>query len=203
MKWPVTLSEGAVTLRGLRYRDAGAWREIRTRNAAWLRPWEGTLPIVRQADADVPATFGQMVRRQRLEARQGRALPWAITVDGRLAGQLTVGGITYGSLRGGHVGYWIDERVAGRGIMPMAVAMACDYCFDVLELHRLEINIRPENTASRRVVEKLGLRNEGLSPSYLHIDGDWRDHMRFAVVAGEFPMGLLTHLRATRHAERE
>lgn len=200
MSWPVTLTSGEVRLRPLRLRDARAWRELRRRNLEWLKPWEGTLPAG-AAVGEVPTTFGHMVRRQKADGRAGRALPWAIEVDDRLAGQLTVGGITYGSLRGAYIGYWIDEACAGRGIMPTAVALACDYCFDVLKLHRLEINIRPENSASRRVVEKLGFRQEGMSPSYLHIDGQWRDHLRFAVVEGEYPDGVLSALVRLRHAE--
>jgi ribosomal-protein-alanine N-acetyltransferase len=135
-----------------------------------------------------------MVRRMRREAREGRTLPWALCVDGRLAGQVTVGGIAWGSLRSAYIGYWIDEAVAGRGIMPRAVAMAIDHCFDALHLHRVEINIRPENAASLRVVEKLGLRPEGDRPAYLHIDGDWRDHVTFVVLAGEFPEGMRARL---------
>ena len=110
-------------------------------------------------------------------------------------GQITVGGISWGSLRAGYIGYWIDREVAGRGIMPTAVAMACDHCFDVLRLHRIEINIRPENTASLRVVEKLGLRREGERAAYLHINGAWRDHITFVVYAGDFPDGVLSHYR--------
>jgi ribosomal-protein-alanine N-acetyltransferase len=77
------------------------------------------------------------------------------------------------------VGYWIDSAVAGRGIMPIAVAMALDYCLGVLHLHRVEVSIRPQNQSSLRVAEKLGLRREGDRPAFLHIDGDWRDHVIF------------------------
>ena len=191
-----TISEGDITLRLIRQRDAGAWREVRRRNREWLQPWEASLPPEASLITDVPATFGQMVRSMRKDARAGRALPWAILVDGRLAGQLTVGGITYGSLRSAYIGYWIDQDLAGRGIMPAAVAMACDYCFDNVRLHRIEINIRPENAASLRVVDKIGLRKEGDRPKYLHIDGDWRDHVTHVVTAGEFPEGVLARLRA-------
>jgi len=79
--------------------------------------------------------------------------------------------------------------------MPTAVAMALDHCFDVLRLHRVEINIRPENAASLRVVEKLGLRREGERAAYLHIDGDWRDHVTFVVYAGDMPGGVLAAYR--------
>jgi ribosomal-protein-alanine N-acetyltransferase len=201
VNWSPTVSDGGITLRLIRQRDAGEWREVRRRNRDWLQPWEASLPPEASLITDVPATFGQMVRRMRKDARAGRALPWAIIADGRFVGQLTVGGITYGSLRSAYIGYWIDKDVAGRGIMPAAVAMACDFCLDVLRLHRVEINIRPENMASLRVVEKIGLRKEGERPKYLHIDGDWRDHVTYVVMSGEFPDGVLHHFRA-RHAER-
>jgi ribosomal-protein-alanine N-acetyltransferase len=131
-----------------------------------------------------------MVRRLRAEASQGRVMPFVITYRDRLVGQLTVGSITWGSLRGGHIGYWIDREFAGRGITPTAVALATDHCFSI-GLHRIEVNIRPENVASRRVAEKLGFRAEGLRPSYLHIDGDWRDHLAFALTGEEIPGGVL------------
>ena len=195
--WPARLQEGPIVLRPLRLRDASAWREVRTRNARWLRPWEATVPL---SDRDVPHTYGAMVRRLRSEAREGRALPFALTYEGAFVGQVTVGGISRGSLMGGYIGYWIDERMAGRGIMPTAVAMATDHCFDAVGLHRIEINIRPENAASLRVVEKLGFRYEGIRQRYLHIDGDWRDHSTYALLSEEVPEGLLARWRATRVA---
>ena len=193
--WPARLREGRIELRPLRLRDATAWREVRTRNARWLRPWEATLPL---AEHDAPTTYGAMVRRLRAEAREGRSLPFALTVDGAFAGQVTIGGIARGSLLSAYIGYWIDQRVAGRGIMPTAVAMATDHCFREVGLHRVEINIRPENTASLRVVEKLGFRAEGLRERYLHIDGDWRDHLTFALCAEDVPEGLLSRWLSSR-----
>ena len=86
------------------------------------------------------------------------------------------------------------EAVAGRGVMPTAVALAVDHCFRTVGLHRIEVCIRPENAPSRRVVEKLGFREEGLRPRYLHIDGAWRDHLVFALTAEEVPGGLLQPL---------
>lgn len=200
MTWPATLTEfdpsgTRITLRPLRMRDRAAWVEVRSRNEHWLRPWDATVPPTSGWQSDVPASFRTMVRRLRKEAREGRMLPWAIEVDGRFDGQLTVGGIAYGSYRGAHIGYWIDSRLAGRGIVPTAVAMALDYCFDVLELHRVEINIRPQNVASLRVVAKLGIRQEGYRPAYLHINGEWHDHLVYVAMQGEFPAGVLEHFR--------
>jgi ribosomal-protein-alanine N-acetyltransferase len=188
-----------LTLRALRRRDARAWREVRARNADWLGPWEATVP---PGSDEVVPTFAQMAARFRQEARQGRTLAWVMTLDRRLVGQVTVGGITLGSLRAASIGYWIDSRVAGRGLTPMAVAMAADYCYRVLGLHRLEIVIRPENVASLRVVDKLGFRHEGFRPAYLHIDGGWRDHVVFTLNSEEAPASLVERLAAGHRAGR-
>ena len=197
-RWPVTLSHGPISLRPMRYRDQGEWERVRRANYAWLRPWEATLPSGSRA---VPSSYTALVRSLKQQAREGRMLPWLIFYEpepvrgqpaqAQLAGQLTVSGIVGGSASWGQVGYWVDERFAGRGIVPTAVAMAVDYCFDALALHRIEIAIRPENEKSLRVVNKLGFRPEGLRPRYLHIDGDWRDHLVFALNAEEVPEGML------------
>lgn len=192
-----TLSYGPIGLRGIRFRDANAWRAVRSRNRSWLTQWDATSPL---GSIDVPPTFAAMVRTLKSEARGGRTLPWVITYEDRLVGQLTVGGIALGSLRSAHTGYWIDQQFAGRGVVPTAVALATDYCFFTLGLHRMEINLRPENTASRRVVEKLGFRYEGLRERYLHIDGDWRDHLTFALTAEEVPGGLANRYLGGAHA---
>jgi ribosomal-protein-alanine N-acetyltransferase len=188
----VVLRDGAVVLRPLRMRDASAWLESRRRNVEWLRRWEATPPSGPAVFGASPAVFTAMVRRLRAEARRGNALPFVIEVDGSFAGQLNVAGIVRGSLYSASIGYWVDERVAGRGVMPTSVALAVDYCFfGPVDLHRIEVNIRPENAASRRVVEKLGFRDEGLRRRFLHIDGDWRDHLSFALVKEDAPYGLL------------
>ena len=105
-------------------------------------------------------------------------------------------GIAYGAARWARAGYWVGERWAVRGVAPTALALAADYLFGTLRLHRLEVAIRPENQKSIRVAEKLGLRYEGLRARYLHVDGEWRDHLMFAIHAEEVgPGGLLGRLR--------
>ena len=193
--WPVTLRHEAVILAPLRHRDGAAWERVRRINAEWLRPWEATLP---PGSEPGPTTYAGLVRSLTKQARDGRMLPWLVWYEptggrgrGRLAGQLTVSGIVGGSASWGQIGYWVDQGLAGRGIIPTAVALATDYCFGVMNLHRVEIAIRPENVRSLRVVAKLGFRPEGLRPRYLHIDGEWRDHLVFALNAEEVPEGLL------------
>lgn len=201
--WPVQLTHGQVVLRPLRRRDQRDWDQVRAYNRDWLHPWEATLP---PGGEPGPPTFGALVKLLDRQARQGFGLPWALgwnpegadPARSRLVGQVTVTGIARGSARFGQIGYWVDRRLAGRGLVPTGVALATDFCFGPLRLHRIEIAIRPENGNSLRVVQKLGFRHEGLRPRYLHINGDWRDHEVFALHAEEVPEGLLARWEASR-----
>lgn len=177
---------GPVAIRLVRARDARPLQNELLSNRAWLRPWEATSP-------DGPVSFDMRVGVRRLlqQYRDGTGVPLVMEYGGEVAGQLNVWGIARGSLSSATIGYWVGERFAGRGITPAAVALATDLCFTDLRLHRMEICIRPENRASLRVVEKLGFRYEGLRRKYIHIDGDWRDHFAFALVADEVPRGVL------------
>lgn len=184
------LRDGAITLRPIRRRDQRAWFEVRGRNQEWLGRWDGTAPD----PSAIPRSFAAMVREHLSAARAGRMMPFVIEYDGKFVGAITVNNIVWGSAYFASVGYWIDQAVAGRGIMPRAVAMVIDHCFFVVGLHRIEISIRPENAASVRVVEKLGIPEVGYSPRYLHIDGAWRDHRMFAITVEDARNGLLSHL---------
>ena len=181
-----TLREGDITLRPIRARDAKPLERVLLANRGWLRQWEATFP----GGGSFIDTRGS-IRNLLAHARAGHALPFVIEFDGDLVGQLNVSSITFGSLSSATIGYWVAQEVAGRGITPTAVALATDYCFDVLRLHRMEICIRPENAASLRVVEKLGFRYEGLRRRFIHINGEWRDHFAFALVTEEVPRGVL------------
>ncbi len=132
----------------------------------------------------------------------GTAFPFALTYDGRFVGQVTVGSIVRGSAGTAYVGYWIEARYAGFGIMPTALALVVDHCFGPAGLHRIEANIRPENVASRRVVEKLGFREEGMRLRYLHVDGAWQDHVSYAITKEDVPFGLLARWRAAGGLDR-
>ena len=185
------LTHGEITLRPLSIQDSGAWREVRARNADWLKPWDATVP---PGWRQRPKTFRSLTRHLGRLARSGQAMPFAIVFRGRFVGQLTVNNIVRGSAQFASMGYWIDSSVAGEGIVPASVAIAIDHCFTTAGLHRIEIAIRPENTNSLRVVEKLEIREVGFAPRFLHIDGEWRDHRIFAVTVEECPGGMLARL---------
>ncbi|MBF4763580.1 GNAT family N-acetyltransferase [Nocardioides islandensis] len=190
--WPATLHQGSVTVRPLSRADAQAWKAARRSNADWLRPWDATVP---PGGAERPSSFRQLVRRLDRLARSGMCMPFAIDVDGRFAGQVTVNNIVRGSAQFASVGYWLDRAYAGRGVMPLAVAMVIDHCFTTARLHRIEIAIRPENTNSLRVVEKLGMAEYGYAPRFLHIDDAWRDHRLYAVTVEEVSGRMVDRLK--------
>ncbi|MDQ0893017.1 GNAT family N-acetyltransferase [Agromyces ramosus] len=188
-----TLRDGDVTLRPIRARDAKPLERVLLANRSWLRQWEATYP-----GGGSFIDTRSSIRNLLAHARSGNALPFVIEHDGRLVGQLNVSSITFGSLSSATIGYWVAQDVAGRGITPTAVGLATDHCFEVLHLHRMEICIRPENAPSLRVVEKLGFRYEGLRRRFIHINGEWRDHFAFALVAEEVPHGVLQRWRDGR-----
>jgi ribosomal-protein-alanine N-acetyltransferase len=189
--WPARLTHGEVTLRPLAMSDRDDWRSARQRNADWLTPWDATVP---PGGESRPTTFRQLVRRLNAMARAGTTYPFAVDVSESFAGQLTVNNIVRGSAQFASMGYWLDQQYAGRGVMPTAVALAIDHCFTTAGLHRIEIAIRPENSNSLRVVEKLGIREIGFAPKFLHIDGAWRDHRIYAITVEECPEGMLARL---------
>ena len=128
--WPVSARARRVAVRPLRARDAVAWSEVRIRNEAWLSPWEGrnpALPVGSWSERHSPAVFAAMLRGLRKEARAGRSLPFAVTVGGTLAGQVTVNSVVRGAFHSASVGYWVDERLAGRGVLPTALALVVDH----------------------------------------------------------------------------
>ena len=181
-------------LHPLRRRDAAEWSRIRRVNESWLSPWEPSHGLPWEA-RHTPAAYRTMRRAVTRRARQGTSLPFAVRVDGRLAGQVTLDNIVRGAVRSGYLGYWIDREVAGRGVASLAVALVCDHAFGPVGLHRVEADIRPENLPSRRLVERLGFQQEGLLRRYLDIDGDWRDHFAYALLAEDLPGGVLAHWR--------
>ncbi len=121
-------------------------------------------------------------------------LPFVIEYQGRLVGQLTVAGITWGSTRSGHIGYWVDQSVAGRGVMPTAVAMVTDHCFRTVGLHRIEVCIRPENGPSRRWW-RTGFRGGRALGRAICTSTGPGGTISFALTAEEVPEGLLGRWR--------
>ncbi|MBB5910503.1 GNAT family N-acetyltransferase [Actinoalloteichus hymeniacidonis] len=185
--WPARLSglvvpAGTVTLRTPRLWDGPEWSQIRLAERDHLETWEPSAPEGWEQRNTLLSWPGQWGAMRRL-ARHGSTLPFAILVDGRFVGQITVGNIVRGALCSGWVGYWVSRTMTGGGVGTAALAMVVDHCFGAAELHRLEATVRPDNAASLRILEKVGFRREGLFERYLYVAEMWRDHLCLAITA--------------------
>ena len=170
-----------VVLRPLVASDFNAWREVRRRNEGWLTKWEpsripGQPDVVEDKDA-----FAVRCSARQRERQLGTGYGYGVFVDGNFGGEINLSSVQRGPFQSAYVGYWIDEKLAGNGYTPEAVVVLLRLVFDELHLHRVQIAIIPRNSASRRVVEKLKVREEGVALRYLEINGDWEDHVRYAM----------------------
>lgn len=193
LEWAVDRIAGVTTLFGRRVllrplvvTDFNAWRDVRRRNVDWLTKWEPSRPpgapdVVEDRDA-----FAVRCNARQRERQMGAGYGFGVFVDGRFSGEVNLSSVQRGPFQSGSIGYWIDEAQAGNGYTPEAVVVLLRYSFEELGLHRIEIAIVPRNDASRRVVAKIGLREEGVSKGYLEINGTWEDHVRFGMTVDEW-----------------
>ena len=175
-----------VLLRPLAATDFAAWSEVRLRNEAWLLPWEprrsaGHPDPTRDRDA-----FTVRCHARERERQLGTGYGFGIFLDQELAGEINLNAIQRGPFQNAYIGYWVDEAKAGRKLVPEAVVVLTRFAFEELRLHRLQIAIIPRNARSRRVMEKLQYREEGVALRYLEINGVWEDHVRYAITAEEW-----------------
>ena len=165
--------------------DYEAWYEVRDRCRDWLVPWEPRskgAPLAPEDAASFAARCGMRERERQL----GSGFGFGIFFEGRFTGEVTLSSIQRGPFQNGSIGYWIDEDCAGQGLIPEAVVVVLKFAFETLRLHRIEVAIIPRNRPSRRVVEKLGMRSEGVALGFLEINGEWEDHVRYAMTAEEW-----------------
>ncbi|WP_216823772.1 GNAT family N-acetyltransferase [Mycobacterium rhizamassiliense] len=196
---PLRVAAGVVRLRAVRMRDGARWSRTRLADRAHLEPWEPSSEgdwTMRHSPAAWPALCSGL----RAEARSGRMLPYVIELDGHFCGQLTIGNVTHGALRSAWIGYWVASSATGGGVATGALALGLDHCFGAVRLHRVEATVRPENAASRRVLAKVGFREEGLLRRYLEVDRAWRDHLLVAITAEEVYGSVASTLVRTGHA---
>lgn len=184
---PLPWAEGKrISLRPLVERDFAQFQEVRLANVDWLLKWEPRPP----KDAPDPVAdrtaFLNRCDHRRRERQAGSAFAFGVFLKDTLIGEMNLTGISRGASHSGYVGYWIDHRHAGKSYTPEALVCLMQFAFETLELHRIQVSIVPRNHASRRVVEKLDLREEGLAQRYLQINGVWEDHIRYAITEEEW-----------------
>lgn len=175
-----------VVMRPLTPGDFPQWTEVRVRNEAWLTPWEPTRSSRLADPTRSRDAFSSRCAARDRERQAGTAYGFGLFVDNAFAGEVNLNNIIRGALQCGTVGYWIDRDRAGHSYVAEGVAVVARFAFEELHLHRLEICIVPRNANSRRVMEKLAIREEGIAQRYLEINGTREDHMRYAITAEEW-----------------
>jgi ribosomal-protein-alanine N-acetyltransferase len=183
---PFALHGRRVTLRPLSPADWDAWREVRKRCRGWLVKWEPRAIAGHPDPTEDRRAFVARCSARDRERELGSGYGFGIFVDGRFCGEINLNSIQRGPFQNAYIGYWMDEAMAGRGYTPESVVVLSQFAFEELGLHRVQISIIPRNAASRRVVEKLALRAEGVAERYLEINGTWEDHIRFAITSEEW-----------------
>jgi ribosomal-protein-alanine N-acetyltransferase len=185
-----------VMLRPLVTPDWEAWAEVRRRNHEWLTVWEPSRPVGLPDPVHHKDAFAARCSARDRERQMGSAYAFGLFVDNAFAGEVNLNHVQRGALQSGTVGYWIDRERAGRSYVAEAVVVLAGFAFDELRLARLEICIVPRNLNSRRVMEKLAIREEGVARQFLEINGMREDHVRYGLTADEW-FQRADELRAT------
>lgn len=170
-------------LRAPQASDYAAWALLRTESRAFLTPWE---PIWNEDDL-TRNSFRLRVKRAAREIAADEAYSLFL-LDARtetLLGGLTLGLVRRGVAQACTLGYWMGARHAGKGHMSEAVRGALRFAFQDLALHRVEAACLPSNEPSRRLLERVGFKHEGLARAYLRINGAWADHLLYAALASD------------------
>jgi len=177
----------SVYLRYPRVADYTAWSKLRGESRAFLSPWEPSWAN----DELTKGAFRRRLKRYAHDSRLDSAYAFFVF---RNEGDELLGGCTLSNVRRGvtqccALGYWIGERFARQGFMYDAVKALVPFIFSTLGLHRIEAACLPANDASKSLLIKVGFKEEGLARRYLQINGDWRDHLLFALLADEARVG--------------
>ncbi|MEI9931581.1 MAG: GNAT family N-acetyltransferase [Rhizomicrobium sp.] len=176
-----------VYLRYPRMGDYASWAATRGESREFLAPWEPAWA----GDELSKSAFRRRIKRYQKETRLDSAYAFFVFrhEDDALLGGCTLSNVRRGVTQCCALGYWIGERVARRGHMFDAVRALVPFIFFTLGLHRIEAACLPGNEPSKNLLAKVGFRQEGLARGYLQINGEWRDHALFALLADEAPVG--------------
>ena len=181
---PLKLVGDKVWLRPPERGDWVEWAELRGESRDFLAPWEPSWP----ADALGRAAFRRRIARYAMDWRtdQGYSLFIYRRGDNVLVGGVGLSNVRRGVAETGSLGYWIGERYARQGFMAEALRLILDFSFNRLRLHRVEAACLPTNIPSKRLLLKIGFREEGYAREYLCIDNKWQDHVLFAMLKDEW-----------------
>lgn len=201
----VRVAAGEVYLRFPRWVDGRALMAVRARSQQDIARWEpdaGESESTRGGTCSPAQQWGETYHWFTEGRRLGVMVTFVIMVNGSIAGQVMLSNVERGAVQGATVGYWVDSQLAGGGVATAAAGLALDYAFQVMGLHRVQATVHPDNAASRRVLEKIGMRQEGVLRHYMRIGGRYMTHELWAVTAAELPHGAVGRLVEASQAFR-
>ncbi|WP_438447306.1 GNAT family N-acetyltransferase [Gorillibacterium sp. sgz5001074] len=173
------LNAERVYIRGLELGDVDALLNLRLSNREFLQPFEPA------ASDSHFTTEGQLevLEKVRVSWRQDAAYGFGIFLqeDDRLIGRVNLSNVVRGAWESCTMGYFLDQRHNGRGLMTEAVRLAVGFAFGHAGLHRVQAAVMPRNEGSKRVLEKAGFRYEGFAEYYLKINGVWEHHHLYSI----------------------
>ena len=171
-----------VDLRAPRYGDFEQWRELRENSKAFLELWEPK----RGNDFFKRSAFNNRVKWAKKSANADQAYQFFIFDKyATLLGSITIENIRKGPSNAATLGYWLGKQHTGKGFMREAVLTIIDFSFSRLNISRLEAATLSENKSSRRLLEKVGFKYEGVGQSYLQINGRWRNHVLYGLLRND------------------
>jgi len=176
---PVIRGQG-IYLRYPRAADYLNWAKLRGESRDFLTPWE---PIWAE-DELTRGAFRRRIKRYQKETRQDSAYVFFVCreSDDALLGGCTLSNVRRGVTQCCTLGYWVGEKFARQGYMTSAVKALIPFIFRTLGLHRIEAGCLTDNDASKSLLARTGFRQEGLARRYLLINGQWADHLLFAML---------------------
>lgn len=181
-----TLEGKGIWLRLPQMADYAAWARLRALSREHLKPWEPQWP----RDELTRGSFRRRLRHYQRELRDDLGYSYFIfDRDEELLGGISLSNVRRGVTQSAALGYWLGLPHIHRGRMTAAVTALLPHAFHALKLHRVEAASQPDNAASIRVLERCGFKQEGHARKYLKINGEWQDHLLFAVMSDDLKPG--------------
>jgi ribosomal-protein-alanine N-acetyltransferase len=176
----------SIYLRALELDDAPALLALRQRNRDFFRPFE---PIQTERHFTLEGQWDEIALCAEDAQRDRRYVFGIFVPPDVIVGRIALSNIARGAWQNATVGYYVDGACGGRGYATQALRLTVRFAFRDVSLHRLQGAALPDNAASARVMIKAGFRHEGLALRYININGEWRDHLLFALTWEEWEVG--------------
>jgi len=181
----IMLQSERIFMRPPMLEDWQEWASVRAHNKDRIQPFEPQWSQQFQSED----LFERRIHRQAHEWELGRANAFLIfkNRDQSLIGGVNINNICRGAAHFAAIGYWVDKEHEGQGYMSEALGLTLEYCFEMLQLHRVNASCLPHNTRSKNTLLKAGFKEEGFAEKYLEIDGKWQDHILFGLPIENWP----------------